>query len=226
MRKFFGGGEVVKRSILLSFSVLLTAFVLLIQSLLAIQDDYSDLLQNYKQSLRNYHRGYVTNTSKCPIPTEGYTVIDVLNKNDNHSLVWRVSDKFNPDKAQYDNLLYQNQELDSKKIKVWEKIEGMLPDQNYPNYVNSYKNDLNYRLYGEDNDNLRSEEYRFPFTALGYTYNWHNYYPQRPDCLRDLEHVGGSEFVVKGGSEYELDGVYVTYDYITSEQPKNIFKID
>ncbi len=68
---------------------------------------------------------------------------------------WRVSAKFNPNKAQYDNLIYQSKKLGSKKTGEWEKIGGMFQSQNYPNYVNSFKNDLNYRLYGKDKDNLK-----------------------------------------------------------------------
>ena len=46
------------------------------------------------------------------------------------------------------------------------------------------------------------------------------------NCLKDKEHIGMSEFVVKGDSDYELDGVYETYDYITSEKPVNLLEKD
>lgn len=141
-------------------------------------------------------------------------------KKDNtpHDLNWRVSDSFNPDTTIYDNAKYQYTGT------KWELVSYNTKDTKYPIYINNYQNDIKYHLIGVDGDNLRGGEYGFPFTALGYTYNWHNYNPNNRDCLKDEEHIGTNEFVIKGGSAYEIDGVYETYDYITSEQPHNLLQ--
>jgi len=85
-------------------------------------------------------------------------------------------------------------------------------------YKNTYVYDLNYHLLGDENDNFRGE-YSLPFTALGYTFNWDNFSPK---TMNDKKHKGMSEFVVKGNTGYELDGVYKTLDYITIDEPLNI----
>lgn len=50
-----------------------------------------------------------------------------------------------------------------------------------------------YRLIGCKNDGLRCEEYPYPFTGLGYTFNWNNYDDNNPEqWMKSKDRVGMS----------------------------------
>jgi hypothetical protein len=53
------------------------------------------------------------------------------------------------------------------------------------------------------NATVNATKGRFPWTRLGYTYDWGN----------TQNHVGLSEFVIKAGSDIEISGVYKTEGY-------------
>jgi len=86
-------------------------------------------------------------------------------------------------------------EIDDKACECIDKVPNSTPEHN--NWIHQYRKDS----YNNDNP-----YYRFPWTQLGYTYDWNE---------RSKEHVGLSEFVVKQEANIIVHQIKMTKDYLS-----------
>ena len=97
------------------------------------------------------------------------------------------------------------------------------PDSNNFKDILSYKNDFKDKLFGLKNgsralyfydinsEHLDENSYECPFTGLGYTFDWNNY---NPNDIHSINHIGLSEFILKGGFEFRTASITSSKEYL------------
>jgi len=88
-------------------------------------------------------------------------------------------------------------EIDDKACECVDKVAESTPEHN--NWISQYRKDS----YTNENP-----YYRFPWTQLGYTYDWNE---------RSKKHIGLSEFVVKQNANIIVHQIKMTKDYLSKK---------